>query len=408
METAKLLYIFSTLAELGQEITSAGHFKRKVRTSLHMMLGTLSVVRGGIFSLRNGNPAFRLLASRGIRKGDPQVLQLPKETARYFRNRSEIFTFQSRNRAIRSFWEANPVLANRLKAELGIPLQVKGEPVGLICLGPKLDPVPFTAEEKKILSVLAHQIAIALHHQRLLEDLKEKVKENKKMLENLRYIYDDTIRAFAAAIDAKDPYTRGHSARVAQYAVAIGKELGLPDEELEGYYVAGLLHDVGKIIVDKEIINKKRSLTPEEFAEIMEHTTAGYQILSTIRFPWSDIPLMAKWHHEKPNGKGYPDGLKGEEINLGAKIICLADAFDAMTTHRPYRRKLGFEKTLKEIKKNVDIQFEKEIVKAFFRVLKKEIEGKLDEPRILPNLDERFDPRIIHSLLELTIAELSS
>jgi putative nucleotidyltransferase with HDIG domain len=408
METAKLLFVFSTLSELGQEITSAGNFKRTVRASLHMMLGTLSVVRGGIFSSRNGNLDYVLLASRGIRKGDPSILKVPKETARHFRNHPEVFTFKSRTGAVRALLEANPLLSTRLQAVLGVPLQVKGEPVGLICLGPKLEPAPFTAEEKKILSVLAHQIAIALHHQRLVEDLKEKVRENRKMLENLRYIYDDTIRAFAAAIDAKDPYTRGHSARVAQYTVAIGKELGLPDEELEGYYVAGLLHDVGKIIVDKEIINKKRSLTHKEFAEIMKHTTAGYQILSSIRFPWSDVPLIAKWHHEKLNGQGYPDGLKGEEIHLGAKIICLADAFDAMTSHRPYRRRLGFEKTLKEIKKNVGIQFEKEIVTAFFRVLKKEIEGKLEEQRIIPNLDKHFDPRVIHSLLELTIAELSS
>jgi len=234
-----------------------------------------------------------------------------------------------------------------------------------------------------------------------------KVKEILKFVDNVRFIWDDTIRAFSAAIDAKDSYTRGHSNRVAQYAVAIGKELGLKGKVLEGFYVAGLLHDVGKIIVDRDIINKKKHLTTKEFAAIMEHTKAGYQILSTIRFPWSDVPLMAKSHHEKLDGQGYPDGLKGDQISLGAKIISLADAFDAMTSQRPYRHRLSFEGTLKEIRKNVNIQFEKRIVTAFFNVLKKEIEGKLYEQKIIPNLDEHFNPQVIHSLLEMTILELS-
>ena len=111
--------------------------------------------------------------------------------------------------------------------------------------------------DKYVLTLLGHPIANALFSQLLIEALNLKVKENQKMVENLRFIYDDTIRAFAAAIDAKDSYTRGHSNRVAQYAVAIGKEMGIKGEVLEGFYVAGLLHDVGKIIVDRDMINKK-------------------------------------------------------------------------------------------------------------------------------------------------------
>jgi putative nucleotidyltransferase with HDIG domain len=288
-----------------------------------------------------------------------------------------------------------------------MPLTCKGDLVGLICLGPKLDGSTYSPMEKNVLTLLGHHIANALHSQQLIEALNQQVKENMKLVENLRYIYDDTIRAFAAAIDAKDPYTKGHSYRVALYAVAIGRELGYGDDVLEGFYVAGLLHDVGKIIVDKDIINKKKHLSSKEFGKIMEHTQAGYQILSAIRFPWSDVPLMAKSHHEKLDGHGYPEGLHGDQIADGAKIICLADAFDAMTSHRPYRHRLSFERTVKEIKKNINIQFEKRIVKAFFSALKKEIEGKLHEQKIIPNLDENFNPQVIHSFLELTIAELS-
>jgi putative nucleotidyltransferase with HDIG domain len=407
MDYKKLFYVFSTLSDLGEEILSVRNFQHTIRTSLHMILGTLTIARGGIFALSETKKNLDLLAAKGLKKDDPDHLVLPPETEAFLRVKPDIFSFGGRKAEIRRFYDSNLALFSRLKVILGVPLQVKGEPIGLICLGPKLDEAPYSLMDKKVLTLLGHPIAIALYSQRLFEALRLKVKENQKMVENLRFIYDDTIRAFAAAIDAKDSYTRGHSNRVAQYAVAIGKEMGLSGEVLEGFYVAGLLHDVGKIIVDRGIINKKKHLTSREFTEIMEHTKAGYQILSTIRFPWSDVPLMAKSHHEKLNGQGYPDGLKGNQISLGAKIICLADAFDAMTSHRPYRHRLSFEKTLKEIRKNVDVQFEKQIVTAFFKVLKKEIEGKLYEQKIIPNLDEHFNPQVIHSLLELTIAELS-
>jgi putative nucleotidyltransferase with HDIG domain len=407
MDYKKLFYVFSTLSDLGEEILSVRNFQHTIRTSLHMILGTLSIARGGIFALDETKKRLELLAAKGCKKEDLEHLVLTSETQAFLRTNPGIFSFGSRKEEIRRFYDSNLPLLSRLKVALGVPLQVKGESIGLICLGPRLDEAPYTPMDKNILTLLGHPIANALYSQRLVEALNLKVKENQKMVENLRFIYDDTIRAFAAAIDAKDSYTRGHSNRVAQYAVAIGKEMGLQGEVLEGFYVAGLLHDVGKIIVDRDIINKKKTLTSREFTEIMEHTKAGYQILSTIRFPWADVPLMAKSHHEKLDGKGYPDGLKGDQISTGAKIICLADAFDAMTSHRPYRHRLSFEKTLKEIRKNVNVQFEKRIVTAFFKVLKKEIEGKLYDQKIIPNLDEHFNPQVIHSLLELTISELS-
>jgi putative nucleotidyltransferase with HDIG domain len=407
MDYKKLFYIFSTLSELGAEVTSARNFQQTMRRSLLMVLGTLSIARGAIWARQKGQTSLDLLAFKGLKKEDPTHLTLEAESEAFFNRHPEIFSFRSSKKPIRRLVESNPGLMSRLKASLGIPLTVKEEWIGLIGLGPKLDQTPFSAMDKEVLALLGHQIANALYSQRLIEALNGQVADNRQMVENLRYIYDDTIRAFAAAIDAKDSYTRGHSNRVAAYAVAIGKEMGYSDEVLEGYYVAGLLHDVGKIIVDRDIINKKKHLSSKEFTEIMEHTKAGYQILSTIRFPWAEVPLMAKSHHEKLDGRGYPDGLKGDQIYVGAKIICLADAFDAMTSNRPYRNRLTFEKTLREIRKNVNIQFESQIVAAFFNVLKKEIEGKLHDQKILPNLDDHFNPQVIHSLLELTIAELS-
>ena len=407
MDYKKLFYIFSSLSELGEEVNSVQNFQVTMRRSLLMVLGTLSIARGAIWARKDGQASLDLIASKGLKKEDPGQLLLEADEETFFNRHPEIFSFRSTKKPIRNLAVSNPVLVSRLKASLGLPLSVKGEWIGLIVLGPKLDQTPLSVMEKEVLTLLGHQIANALYSQRLIEALNQQVADNRQMIENLRYIYDDTIRAFAAAIDAKDSYTRGHSNRVASYAVAIGKEMGYGEEVLEGIYVAGLLHDVGKIIVDRDIINKKKHLSSKEFTEIMEHTRAGYQILSTIRFPWAEVPLMAKSHHEKLDGRGYPDGLKGDQIYIGAKIICLADAFDAMTSNRPYRNRLTFEKTLKEIRKNVHVQFEGRIVTAFFRVLKKEIEGKLHDQKILPNLDDHFNPQVIHSLLELTINELS-
>jgi HD-GYP domain-containing protein (c-di-GMP phosphodiesterase class II) len=407
MDYQKLFYIFSTLSELGEEVTSVQNFQVTIRSALHMILGALSITRGAILARGKIKNHLVLLAHKGLKKEDPMELSLPPEVETFFLNHEKVFLSGGRNKELRKFFGSLTEVWPRLKTVLGMPLTCKGDLVGLICLGPKLDGSTYSPMEKNVLTLLGHHIANALHSQQLIEALNQQVKENMKLVENLRYIYDDTIRAFAAAIDAKDPYTKGHSYRVALYAVAIGRELGYGDDVLEGFYVAGLLHDVGKIIVDKDIINKKKHLSSKEFGKIMEHTQAGYQILSAIRFPWSDVPLMAKSHHEKLDGHGYPEGLHGDQIADGAKIICLADAFDAMTSHRPYRHRLSFERTVKEIKKNINIQFEKRIVKAFFSALKKEIEGKLHEQKIIPNLDENFNPQVIHSFLELTIAELS-
>jgi GAF domain-containing protein len=208
MDYKKLFYVFSTLSDLGEEILSVRNFQHTIRTSLHMILGTLSIARGGIFALKETRTTLDLLAAKGLKKDDPGQLVLPPETVAFLKTNPGIFSFEGRKGGIRRFYESNLPLFSRLKVVLGVPLQVKGESIGLICLGSKLDEAPYTSMDKNILTLLGHPIANALYSQRLIEALNLKVKENQKMVENLRFIYDDTIRAFAAAIDAKDSYTR--------------------------------------------------------------------------------------------------------------------------------------------------------------------------------------------------------
>ena len=152
----------------------------------------------------------------------------------------------------------------------------------------------------------------------------------------MRHIYNDTIKAFAAAIDAKDVYTKNHSFRVAKYAVAIAGELGWKEKDVEAIYVAGLLHDIGKITIDRGVINKGEDLSVSELSEIKRHPQISYDILSKINFPWKDLVHFVKHHHERIDGRGYPDSLQGEELSDGVKILAIADAFDAMSRAYSY------------------------------------------------------------------------
>jgi HD-GYP domain-containing protein (c-di-GMP phosphodiesterase class II) len=179
-------------------------------------------------------------------------------------------------------------------------------------------------------------------------------------------LFLSAIRALAAAIDAKDPYTRGHSERVARYASAIAKEMGLPADEVRKTRLSALLHDVGKIGVDDRIIRKPTALTDDEFELMKAHPSKGAAIMETIPQLADIIPGM-KWHHEKMEGGGYPDGLKGEQIPLQARIVAVADAFDAMTTTRPYQKAMEVSYVLERLREMSQKRFDGAVVEALVR-----------------------------------------
>jgi len=189
----------------------------------------------------------------------------------------------------------------------------------------------------------------------------------------MRKVYLDTIRALAAAIDAKDPYTKGHSERVAETSVALAQELNLPGQEIENIEYTALLHDIGKIGIADNILGKNSSLTDKEFDKIKEHTVMGAKIIEPVDFLKNSYEAIYH-HHEKYNGAGYPDGLKEKDIPLSARIIAVADAYDAMGSDRPYRKKLSKDKILNELKDQSGKQFDPEIVKALLSVLDRERE----------------------------------
>jgi len=172
----------------------------------------------------------------------------------------------------------------------------------------------------------------------------------------------DLVEALVSAIEAKDKYTLGHSKRVSEYAVELAKKLNMSEEKIAEVRVAGMLHDVGKIGVSDDILNKSSRLTEREYEEVKKHPAIGSWILNTLDLPETTMDAI-NYHHERYDGKGYPLGLSGKELSLEAQIIAVSDAYDAMTSDRPYRKAMSNEAAINEIKKCADTQFNPELVK---------------------------------------------
>jgi putative nucleotidyltransferase with HDIG domain len=197
----------------------------------------------------------------------------------------------------------------------------------------------------------------------MLRDLDFSYKELKKLFESL-------ILSFINALDAKSPWTKGHSERVTNYAIATAKEMGLKEKDIETLRTAALLHDIGKIGTYEVILDKPERLSIEELALVKMHPAKGEEILSPIS-QLKDILPIIRSHHERIDGKGYPDGLKGEEIPLLARIITVADSVDSMISERPYRPKLRIEDALSELKRCSGTQFDPQVVEAFSKAVMK-------------------------------------
>ncbi len=220
-----------------------------------------------------------------------------------------------------------------------------------------------------------------------VEEIEKYIKRLESLIRYNKRLFISTITALAAAIDAKDEYTRGHSERVTKFSVIIGKYLGLNAIELERIKVAGLLHDIGKIGIDDKILRKPGILTAEEFEEMKKHPVIGYNILEPIK-ELKEINKGVKYHHEKWDGSGYPEGLKGEQIPLIARIIAVADTFDAMTSRRPYQDPMEPEFVRDKIMDFAGIRYDRRVVAAFVKAFNK---GEFEEFLKHTKKDEKTD-----------------
>ena len=204
-----------------------------------------------------------------------------------------------------------------------------------------------------------------LYYEGIIEDITER----KLSIERLRKTLGGAVQAIASLVETRDPYTAGHQRRVADLARAIATEMGLSGDQIDGIRIAGTIHDLGKISVPSEILTIPRKLTALEFSLIKNHPQSGYEILKDIEFPWP-IARMVMEHHERINGSGYPNELRGENLLIESKILAVADVVEAMATHRPYRPALGIEAALAEIAENRGILYDPEVVDACLRLFR--------------------------------------
>ena len=377
---SKLIHTFGALAELGQEVANRNDFHETMRTSLHLLLGSLAIMRGGVARFSRFEHSMQMVAARALGDEFPLALTLCYEDERQFIANGSVPIEVSQAQVL-PFVQVYDTSLTRTRIELLVPLVIRDEMVGMLVLGEKATGEPYSSYDRDIISAMGRHIGVAITHRNMLADLERQADENRKLYDGLRTTYRDTVRAFAAAIDCKDRYTEGHSVRVGKYSEIIASELAWGDDEVEGAAVAGYLHDVGKLTVERKIINAPYRINAKESAELNRHPAVGYEILLPIHHPYADVPLAAKYHHERLDGRGYPDGLYDRNIPYIAKVVNLADSFDAMTTDRPYKRRRPVGEVFDDLQRNSGKQFAPEIVQAFCRGMLKELTGESKDKR---------------------------
>ena len=269
--------------------------------------------------------------------GKPLIVNSPKKDPRFFKGVDERTEFKTRN-------------------IICVPVKVKEKIIGVLEAINKQERGGFNRADLSLFTSLADQVAIALDNSRLYQELEE--------------MFFQTTDSLADAIEKRDPYTGGHTQRVTQYSLAIAKYLQLNALEKKWLKITSVLHDIGKVGIEDQILKKPDRLSPDESEMIKRHCNIGVEIIKHIRQLRESIPGV-KYHHEQLDGKGYPNGLKGEEIPVLAKIIAVADTFDAMTTDRPYRIAMEREAAVKELEKCSGTQFDEKVVEAFIQAYQK-------------------------------------
>ena len=371
----KLIHAFGALAELGQEITNKNNFQETIRTSLHLISGALGIMRGSVARYSRFGHELNMLAVRGLGDDFPLSLTLCTEDERQFLTNG-LNPIEISMAKVLPFFQVYDASFERRRLELFVPLVVRDEIVGALFLGEKATGESYTNYEKEIICAMGQHIGVAIAQRNLMAEIERHAEQNRQLFEEMRSTYHDTVKAFAAAIDCKDKYTEGHSVRVGRFSEIIAAELGWGSDEVEGAAVAGYLHDVGKLTVERKIINAPYRINAKESAELNKHPAVGYEILMPIQHPFTDVPLAAKYHHERLDGRGYPDGLYDREIPYIAKIVNLADSFDAMTTDRPYKARRPARDVVDDLQRNAGRQFAPELVTAFLGGMLKELTGE--------------------------------
>jgi putative nucleotidyltransferase with HDIG domain len=255
-----------------------------------------------------------------------------------------------------------------IRSVIGCPIPDGAmHPYGCLLVYSKI-PNAFSATEVQLFQSLAHEIGFGLRSIERQHQLDKQIHENELAQERLSGALRSTIEAMSKTMEWRDPYTAGHQKRVALISMAIARQMGLANDDIQALYMAAMVHDIGKVAVPSEILTKPTRLTSLEMQVVQEHAETGYQILKDIPFPWP-IADMVHQHHERMDGSGYPQGLKDNQICLEAKILAVADTLEAMATHRPYRPARGLAAAMDELRLEAGIKLDQKVVDAAFSLM---------------------------------------
>src|ERR1035438_1102070 len=254
-------------------------------------------------------------------------------------------------------------------------LKVRGKLVGAIALGRRPGDAVYGEDELDAVAMIGSYIALSIQNYTLGQTLAQRVSENLRLLASLHGFYENALEAFATAIDVKHISIHGHSLRIGRYSQAIGEALGMDSASVASLRSAAYLHDIGMVAVDNRLLAKTPQLNPEESRDMRDHTVIGHEIVRHVQFPWPQIPEIVRWHHERADGSGYPDGLRGDEIPQAVRIVALAETFDAMTTDRPYRQRITVGAALQELVRMTPQKYDPQVLQALMIQVRRDAVG---------------------------------
>jgi len=380
----KLLKTVEALADLGPELTADRDFRQTARAMLTAVMEAAGAREAVLFSFGERPSLLTSVDAQGFALlPEPAVIPvLARHVHTLVAAAGPVLVNTSNYDA---FVSSNGNVAPELFKCI-CPLKVRGRLVGLIALGRREGDALYEEDALDAFEMLSHYVALAIQNHSLGQTLAQRVSENLRLLASLHGFYDNALEAFATAIDVKHVNIHGHSLRVGRYSQSIGEALGMDAGAVASLRSAAYLHDIGKVSVDRRLFEKASKLDAEESREMRDHTVVGHQIVSHVQFPWPQIPEIVRWHHERGDGSGYPDGLHGEEMPQAVRIVALADTFDAMTSERPYRQRLPVGAALQELIRLTPEKYDPEALQALLIQVRRDAVGTNRIPMLEPEV----------------------
>ena len=380
----KLLRTVEALADLGPELTADRDFLKTARSMLSAVMEAAGATEAVLFSFGERPSMLTSVDAQGFALlPEPSLIPLLPRHVHTLTGAVGPVVLNTSSYDV--FLSSNGNVAPELFKCI-CPLKVRGKLVGVIALGRRPGEAPYDEDELDAFEMLSHYVALAIQNHTLGQTLAQRVSENLRLLASLHGFYDNALEAFATAIDVKHINIHGHSLRVGRYAQAIGEALGMDATDVASLRSAGYLHDIGKVAVDKRLFEKSSKLDAEESREMRDHTIVGHQIVSHVQFPWPQIPEIVRWHHERGDGSGYPDGLHSDETPQAVRIVALADTFDAMTSPRPYREPIPIGIALQELIRMAPQKYDPQALQALLIQVRRDAVGSNRLPILDPQM----------------------